>query len=51
MPQETLTLPLTALLGWDGRGGELETAPGPPKSGGSSQQLEQEDVATIISYY
>lgn len=32
MPQETLTLPLAAAFGWDGKGGELELAPGSPKS-------------------
>lgn len=38
MPQETLTLPLTAAFGWEGRGGEPEPASGPPKRGAGGSQ-------------
>ena len=56
MPQETLTLPLVAAFGREGRAGEPEPAPGPPEAWGGgvpvrggSQQLEREDAAAVIS--
>lgn len=38
MPQETLTLPLAAAFGWEGKGREPEPALDPPKRGAGGSQ-------------